>query len=143
MSNFLQQLPVRKEAAGKQAAKNLQRIKELLQSYAMARPRVRFSLKILGAKNEKGNWSYVPRRNATMADAALAVMGKDAAAQCSLYEMAEDMSMITTMIGAVGGQDEEELPDRNEGHFKIEAFLPTPTAGKLHTQTCSASIKRS
>ncbi|KAI9883012.1 MAG: hypothetical protein M1823_005217 [Watsoniomyces obsoletus] len=119
VSNFLQQLPVRKEEAVKHAARTLQRIKELLQSYAMARPRVRFSLKILGAKNEKGNWSYAPRRNADMSDAALAVIGKDAAGQCSMYEMVEDMTTVTEGLGG------EELP---EGPFKIEAFLPTPTA---------------
>lgn len=59
VQNFLSRLPVRKQTALKEAAKTLASAKELLKSYALARPHVKLSLKVL--KSGKGNWSFAPR----------------------------------------------------------------------------------
>ena len=124
--HFLQHLPVRKETSLKDSGKNLLRIKETLQSYAITRPQLRFSLKILGAKNEKGNWSYAPRRNATLADAALAVAGKDAAAQCLMITKTIGKGYADTLTGQIDEAGPENVVNRP---YKVEAFLPTTQAG--------------
>jgi hypothetical protein len=143
VSNFLQQLPVRKETAIKQAPRTLVRIRELLQAYAIARPAVRFSLKVLGSKSDKGSWIYAPRpNNATLADAALSVAGKDAAAQCFRYSSSSSVSYPSSLPHAKstsgdgeaveGGEGDEEAQGETEkGGFVIEAFLPKPKAGEF------------
>jgi DNA mismatch repair ATPase MutL len=98
-------LPVRKQTAEKDASKCLAKMKKLLQSYALARPHVRLSLRVLKAKNEKGNFSYAPRSggDASIRDAAWKVIGSDAASQCEWFVLqAED--------------------------YEIQALLPTPDA---------------
>ncbi|KAI9840970.1 MAG: hypothetical protein M1837_001099 [Sclerophora amabilis] len=119
VTGFMKHLPVRREAALKSSVKTLTKIKELVQTYALARPRIRFSLKVLRAKTDKGDWSYAPAGNASMADAASKVAGKDTAGQCSLsfYSgLDHDISHF------------EDAVARGEG-FRIEAFLPRPDAG--------------
>jgi DNA mismatch repair protein MutL len=59
--NFMAKLPVRKKTFEKEAAKTLVKINELLRAYALARPFIKFSLKV--TKSGKGSWSYVPRPN--------------------------------------------------------------------------------
>lgn len=56
-----------------------------MQAYALARPAVRFSLRILKAKNDKGGWLYAPKADASVEDAAIKVVGKDCASQCAWY----------------------------------------------------------
>lgn len=106
----------------KQASKSLQNIKETLQAYAVARPCIRFSLKVLGAKNDKANWSYAPKKNATMADAALCIFGRAVSSQCTPYPPLNgrgERSPPLTM-------SHDELSESVETEFKIEAYLPRP-----------------
>ncbi|OJD32898.1 dna mismatch repair protein [Diplodia corticola] len=96
---FFERWPVRRQAALKEAEKGgggggvMRRIKGLLQGYALARPAVRLSLKVVkgrGIKNGKeGGWTYAPKPGLGLgggrervADAVLKVVGKGAAAQC-------------------------------------------------------------
>lgn len=58
VEKFLQNLPVRRQAAERMAAKMLAKVKRMLQAYALARPHLRLSLKILKAKDRKGDWTY-------------------------------------------------------------------------------------
>ena len=89
VDHFLSSLPVRKQSAEKSSTKCLSRIKKLLQTYALVRPQLRLSLKVLKAKSEKGNWSYAPKSGATnnatfmcsTLDAAINVFGRKAAEQ--------------------------------------------------------------
>lgn len=111
-TQFLHYLPVRREATLKKAAEILLRIRRMLQLYALTRPLVRFSLRVPKAKNQKHNWTYVPKPDATLSTVALSILGNAAAAQCSTYSSGEG------------------LPPPNEaGEFHIEAFLPKPDAG--------------
>ena len=80
--DYLKAVPVRRQTALKTAAKTLAKIKRLLQAYALARPKVRFSLKVLKAKTEKDNWMYAPKAEATILDAATKVAGKKVTDQC-------------------------------------------------------------
>ena len=87
----------------KNAAKCLAKIRRLMQAYALARPSIRFRLRVLKAKNSNSDFSYAPRAHADVGDAILKIFGRDCAAQCDF-----------TTAEADG--------------FEIRAFLPKPTA---------------
>lgn len=80
VSNFLSKFPVRKQTSLKDAPKTISKIKDILQSYALARLHVRLTLKIL--KTGKGNWSFVPRPKDGIKEAVMQVAGKEVASQC-------------------------------------------------------------
>ncbi|KAI5200092.1 hypothetical protein E4T39_05895 [Aureobasidium subglaciale] len=101
--NFLRSQPVRKQVALKAAPKTLTKIKQLLQSYAFARPTTRLSLKVVKAKNDRDNWTYAPKIGSGIEDTALKVVGKPCASQCVWAEV------------------------EHEG-FTVQAFLPRPDA---------------
>ncbi|KAI9758000.1 MAG: class II myosin [Chaenotheca gracillima] len=119
VSGFMKALPVRREAALKSVGKTLAAIKTMIQTYALARPQVRFSLKIPRAKNEKGDWLYAPANNAGMAEAAMKVVGREATGQCSLFTHSETVS------------DQMDLGEAGEMAFMVEAFIPRPDADPL------------
>ena len=88
VENFLQNLPVRRQAAMKTSVKMVAKCKRLLQAYALARPHLRLSLRILKAKDRKGDWTY-PKSGALSAsrveasfDAATDMFGKKLTSQC-------------------------------------------------------------
>jgi hypothetical protein len=56
----------------------------MVQAYAMARPSIRLSFKVLKAKHENPNWMYAPGKNATLTEAALKVAGTEIASNCIL-----------------------------------------------------------
>ncbi|KAI4716858.1 hypothetical protein E4T48_06948 [Aureobasidium sp. EXF-10727] len=85
--NFLKNQPVRKQVALKAAPKTLTKIKQLLQSYAFARPATRLSLKVMKAKNDKDNWTYAPKIGSGIEDTAFKVVGKPCASQCTWAEL--------------------------------------------------------
>lgn len=101
--NFLKNQPVRKQVALKAGPKTLTKIKQLLQSYAFARPATRLSLKVIKAKNDKDNWTYAPKVGGGIEDTAFKVVGQPCASQCAWAEL------------------------EHEG-FTVEAFLPRPDA---------------
>jgi hypothetical protein len=80
------------------------KIKRLLQVYALARPSIRLSMKVIKAKSEKGNFLYVPiTASATIREVVSRVIGKDCAAQCKFFIQ--------------------------ESHgFQLQAFLPIATS---------------
>lgn len=103
VTDLFKTFPVRRQAALKHSAKWLAKIRRLLQAYALARPSVRFSLRVQQAKSSKSNFVYAPKRESTVEDAILKVIGKDCALQCDW-----------TAIEADG--------------YEIRAFLPMPSA---------------
>ena len=74
--DFLKFVPVRHQNALRTSGRTLLRLKALLQDYALIRPSIRFTLKVLKAKNDKGNWSYVPKLTATTFDAVAQIYSK-------------------------------------------------------------------
>ncbi|KAG9634238.1 hypothetical protein KCU64_g15495, partial [Aureobasidium melanogenum] len=106
IANFLKNQPVRKQVALRAAPKTLTKIKQLLQSYAFARPATRLSLKVTKAKNDKDNWTYAPKIGGGIEDTAFKVVGKPCASQCAWAEL------------------------EYEG-FTVQAFLPRPDAHAL------------
>ncbi len=74
-----------------------------MQAYALARPTIRFRLRVLKAKNNNCDLVYAPKADANIEDAVLKVIGKDCALQCDW-----------TALQADG--------------FEVHAFLPKPGA---------------
>lgn len=87
ITDLFKALPVRKQTALKASAKTLAKIKAMLQAYALARPYIRLALRVLKAKNDKGNWTYVPAKEQKKEDAAFKVVGKECAGQCEWQVM--------------------------------------------------------
>lgn len=103
----------------KGSVKCLGRIKKLLQDYSLAQPSKRFSLKVLRAKNENNNWSFIPGPTPTLVNAAIKVIGHDAATSCTTEEISMPAEIQT-----------DRTPDRN--FFKIMALLPKVDAGEIN-----------
>ena len=80
VSNLFSKYPVRKQNFLKQTSKTIAEIKELLQSYALARLHIRINLKVL--KQPKANWTYISRPQDGLKEAATKVVGKDVVAFC-------------------------------------------------------------
>lgn len=103
----------------KGAARNLTRIKRLLQAYAIAQPSKRLSLKVLKAKNENSNWAYAPSADASLSDAALKVAGTEVSSSCVLKRLS---SQITD-------RDQRRSSDQKE--YEAITFLPKTQFGEL------------
>ncbi|KAK5467908.1 hypothetical protein LTS15_000881 [Exophiala xenobiotica] len=87
VQDFLTKIPVRKQTALKNDMKTLQAIKSLLFAFAFARRDVRFSLKVLKAKNDKLNWTYAAGQNADLTEIATKVLGKEVASECTPHKV--------------------------------------------------------
>lgn len=103
ITDYMKALAVRRQTALKNAEKCLKKIKYTLQSYAFARPHVRMSLRVLKAKNSKGDWTYAPKPGGNAEDAAFKIVGAACASQCT-WSIVEDQG------------------------FTLQAFLPRPDA---------------
>ena len=103
------------------------KIKTTLQAYALARPLVRFSFKVLKAKNEKANWIYSPVPNIALSQAALRVLDQNAVKQCETQvwppPTGESLESDPTM-----DEFQEQLASRQ--NFRIEALVPRVDYGK-------------
>ncbi|KAL9118666.1 MAG: hypothetical protein Q9187_004785 [Circinaria calcarea] len=117
VKDFLKNLPVRKQTALKVSAKMNAKIKRTLQAYALARPSVRFSLKVLKARDDKGNWTYAPKAGSTVTDAALKVLNLQAVGQCQ-WQVWTGPKTVTS--------EDAEGNDFEPASYKIEALLPKP-----------------
>ncbi|KAF7712870.1 Uncharacterized protein PECH_001976 [Penicillium ucsense] len=109
--HFLKNIPVRRQATLKSSARCLGRIKRLLQDYSMAQPSKRFSVKVMNAKKESLNWSFVPASSPSILDAATKVIGLDAAACCTTQ-------VASTTSETLGTDGLAQSP------YKLVAFLP-------------------
>ena len=92
VEKFLDTLPVRRQTAEKNSIKVLAKVKRLLQAYVFARPHLRFSLKVLKAKNDKGNWKYpkiagigISKSKPSMFIAAKDIIGQKVTDQCQWF----------------------------------------------------------
>ncbi|KAI7552288.1 hypothetical protein KC331_g1985 [Hortaea werneckii] len=98
ITDFIKANPVRRQQALKNAEKVLKKTKQILQAYAFARPHVRLSLKVLKAKNEKGNWVYAPKPNGSLEDAALKIVGSACVSQCAWSVVEEHGFTVQTLL---------------------------------------------
>lgn len=131
VEKFLETLPVRRQAAEKTSVKSLAKIKRLMQAYAIAKPHLRLSLKVMKAKNEKANWKY-PKNAAvgnskdapSIFSAAVDVVGKQVTDQCQ--QASSTRSSVGEQIdAAVTDQAREDA----EEAFGFDALLANPGCG--------------
>ena len=141
IERYLQNLPVRRQAAEKTAVKMLAKVKRMLQAYALARPHLRLSLKILKAKDRKGDWTY-PTNGALIASqfdatlhAATDIFGKKLTSQCIVVSS----SWLSTgeQIDEATSKKLEPSASRDEA-YNLEATLARRDGG-----TCFLTAIRS
>lgn len=113
--------PVRHKRAISEATATVLKVKGLLECYALARPQVKLSFKVLGGKQ---SWSYVPTSGAALKDAVVQVMGRELAAQCMLQTSPFPVSDTETKIPQTCSLPLAQQPSK----FVFEAYLPTTTA---------------
>lgn len=78
--NLFDNLPVRKQTALKESRKSLLNIKRLLETYALALPSLRLSLKVPGDSHQA--WSYSPLSSSTTREAVTQIFGRSLVDQC-------------------------------------------------------------
>ena len=88
---------------------------------------MRFTLKVLKAKNDNGNWMYAPKSGAYILEAARKILGRDIVDQCQwkVHESVQADADADENLAANGDSGPAE------GSYKIEALLPNSKYGKL------------
>ncbi|KAI1452344.1 hypothetical protein F4805DRAFT_31649 [Annulohypoxylon moriforme] len=116
-TNLFGGMPVRQRAFIKESAKTIDRIREVLRAYAMAKPQLRFSFKVLQSLNQ--NWSYSPKSDACVKEAAIQLFGAGIASHCfeKIFEINEVRSKSD------GSNDCNPLLS---GNYVFEAFILKP-----------------
>ncbi|KAK7540932.1 histidine kinase-like ATPase [Phyllosticta citribraziliensis] len=127
---FFDRFPVRKQAALKHADRFIGQIKKLMMAYAMARPEVRFQLKIVKGKGKasaaRGDWVYAPSPGKTsMQDACLKVFGVGCSNQCILV-VSEDEGFVVE--GLVPKTDSDATKIVGIGQFVSVDSRPVATS---------------
>lgn len=120
-TSLFHNFPVRLRAAKQEATKTIQAIKRLLQSYALARPHVKMTFKVLGAPDTV--WQYTPGPKINPKEAVLRVFGSKLSSVCSLYQLS----------GSETGPCADSMSDcssetANTKSLEFEAVLPRPDA---------------
>ncbi|KAL8916815.1 MAG: hypothetical protein Q9172_006097 [Xanthocarpia lactea] len=126
--DFLKSLPVRRQTAIKESTKQLAKIKRLLQAYALARPSVRLSLRVLKAKSDRANWIYAPKSNTSVLDAAVNVVGKKVSGQCRWVVW---NSNTLRSSAEPTHADNTDTPKTSLSTYQVEALIPKSDAGTL------------
>ena len=117
-------LPVRLQLAIQEAPKSLGKMKNLLRSYAFARPGVRLRFAVL--KNPNLSWSYAPTPDGDVKSAAMQLFGTELASQCIF----ETFPSERPQENAEPTHTQNNLnysPEREAGPI-FEALLPQPGA---------------
>jgi len=125
--DFLKHMPVRKQVALKSVAKVSSKIKDVLKAYALARPSVRLSLKVLKAKNDKENWVYAPKTGATVTDAAIKVTNQRAVTECAWHVWSTDLELEPKITATTPSADVLKV---TEFEYTIECLSPRKQCGK-------------
>ncbi|CAK7568103.1 MAG: hypothetical protein SEPTF4163_006086, partial [Sporothrix epigloea] len=123
-------LPVRRKVITQEAAKTVVAMKALLCGYAMARPHLRLSLKVM--KDTVPDWQYSPvagvfntSGNGAMKQAVTRLLGAEVARQCeeiivSTNELLGSQAKLSQLLGS--------KPEHKTGDYVFEACLPRPDA---------------
>ena len=124
---------MRRQTAEKNSIKVLAKVKRLLQAYVFARPHLRFSLKVLKAKNDKGNWKYPTttgigksKSKPSVFNAAKEIIGQKVTDQCEWFSTA--WSSIGEHID--GASDTLEASVSHNDTYTFEAVLAKRECGK-------------
>lgn len=100
----------------------------MVQAYAVARPSVRFTFKVLKAKNDGSNWMYAPGKQGTLMEAALKIAGADVASNCAVEHWPRAPS-----------NDGESLLEC-ESDYRLAVLLPKLGSGMWPFQDVEAKL---
>ncbi|KAI1414823.1 hypothetical protein F5Y13DRAFT_197352 [Hypoxylon sp. FL1857] len=117
VTDLFGRLPVREQVTIKESAKTIDKIRELLRSYAMARPRLRLSFRVL--QSPKQNWSYSPKTGAGVKEAAIQLFGAELATHC----LERTFEIGGTFIES---SSSDEHPSNDQ--YLFEAFMLKPAS---------------
>lgn len=141
VERFLETLPVRRQAAEKTSVKTQAKIKRLLQAYALARPNLRLSLKLLKARNDNANFKYPKNTgvgNARIAafslSAAKNIVGKNVTDQCQWAP--STWSTAGEQIDTASGPKDGEAATES---FTFDTILATPGCGAWNLRAFTAN----
>ncbi|KAF1818943.1 uncharacterized protein K489DRAFT_364083 [Dissoconium aciculare CBS 342.82] len=100
ISDFFQVNPVRRQSAIKNADTTLKHVKKMLQEYALARPQVRFSLKVIKSPSVHGDWIYAPQLQGDTAamQAVSKIVGLTCASQCIARSFESDGFVFSSVL---------------------------------------------
>ncbi|KAK4040511.1 hypothetical protein C8A01DRAFT_15608 [Parachaetomium inaequale] len=126
VAGLFSHLPVRLQVATKEAPKSLARMKDLLQSYAFARPSVKLRFTVLKTPNL--SWSYAPAANGGVKEAAMQLFGAELASQCAFEIFPIEGSQEDD--GASNAQNDPNSPPEEETGTIFEALFPKPAADR-------------
>ena len=131
IKDFLKGVPVRRQTAlkDKAAASQLAKIKGTMQAYALARPCTRFTLRVLKAKSDKGNFAYAPKSMslekpdaASIRESAIKILGIKAVDGCKtltlkacIMEGGERYQLLDVDVADIGDTDD----------FLIHVIIPS------------------
>ncbi|KAH7034907.1 uncharacterized protein B0I36DRAFT_381736 [Microdochium trichocladiopsis] len=113
-TGLFKKLEVRAKCAVKEAPKTLARIREILTTYAMARPSLRLTFKVAGSTTT--GWTYAPKPKASAREAILQLFGADCLAACS--ERAWTAA----------------INEERDSTYTLEAYLLAPTSAAMSTK---------
>lgn len=117
VTDLFAKIPVRKQWALKEATKSLSKIKDLLHTYAFARPHVKLTLKVLD--QPKLSWSYAPGSHPSIKQAALQVFGTELVSQCTAKTNTSQDAISSSSNDLAGIFKVQE-----KGVYAIDAVLP-------------------
>ncbi|KAL2020174.1 hypothetical protein VTK56DRAFT_8698 [Thermocarpiscus australiensis] len=122
VTGLFSRLPVRSQVAVKEAPKNLTKMRELLQSYALARHRTRLRFTVL--KTPSLSWSYAPAANSDVKEAAVQLFGTEFASNCLFEVFASEIHRADPSASRSGS---DSCREQATG-LVFEALLPKPDA---------------
>lgn len=95
---------------------------------------MRFSLKVLNAKNDQGNWAYVPSRYPTALDAAVKIVSKRVVDQCQ-------WKVWNSSVDENPSDPDLEINEAaSRASYGFEAILPTPSYGTWYSMVGSSQV---
>lgn len=115
VSGLFSRTPVREQVVVNEAPQNLAKIRHVLQTYALGRPHIRLSFRVLGGSS-KHSWMYSPVNGASIKEAIVQVFGTELMSQC----LTRVICSSAEETDCDGGQEKDK--------FTIEAVLPKPDA---------------
>ncbi|KAI1209091.1 uncharacterized protein F4807DRAFT_109687 [Annulohypoxylon truncatum] len=119
ITSLFGKLPVREQVAIKESAKTIDKIREVLRSYAMARPQLRLSFKVL--HSPKQTWSYSPKPEACVKEAAIQLFGAEITTHC--FEQTFEINELQ------GQRQSDALNNPNppsSGNYVFETLIVKP-----------------
>ncbi|KAK3362841.1 hypothetical protein B0T25DRAFT_19871 [Lasiosphaeria hispida] len=120
VSKLFSKFPVRLRTIMKEAHKTIHKIKELLQSYALARHEIKLMFKVLGDPHPP--WVYTPKPTAHVREAVIQLFGAELAFHCTLEVFPNTEPATKYSFGVSNPTAKDAVAVRFEG------FMPCPGA---------------